>query len=184
MSEKIKNILKSLHKKYYKILLFLFYPEKKELVELYPFLIKGYIIPQKILNLNKCRNVQWPVHFTSLVTGNIKTGKYTAPGISPCCYIQGGNGIEFGDNIWIAAGVKIVSSNHDETNYRLHTSGKSIKIGNNVWIGANAIILPEVVIGDNVIIGAGSVVTHDIESNCIVTGNPARFLRKKEPYKG
>jgi putative colanic acid biosynthesis acetyltransferase WcaB len=53
-------------------------------------------------------------------------------------------------------------------------------IGNNVDIGANVCIIGDVVIGDNVIIGAGSVVTKSIPSDCVVVGNPARILDKKE----
>jgi acetyltransferase-like isoleucine patch superfamily enzyme len=141
-------------------------------------IIKGYVIHQKILNINRCRHIPWPVHFTSEVSGNIKAGKMTAPGGSSGCYIQGVNGISFGDNTWIGPGVKIISANHDFKNKKILTKGKPIIIGNNVWIGANAVILPEVTIGDNAIIGAGSIVTHDVEKNCIVAGNPAKLIRK------
>lgn len=51
-------------------------------------------------------------------------------------------------------------------------------IGNNVNIGANVCIIGPVKIGDNVIIGAGSVVVKDIESNCVVAGNPAKVIRR------
>lgn len=50
-------------------------------------------------------------------------------------------------------------------------------IGNNVSIGANVTILGDITIGDNVIIGAGSVVLHDIPSNSIVGGNPAKVIK-------
>ena len=49
-----------------------------------------------------------------------------------------------------------------------------------MWIGGSAIIMGGVTIGDNAVIGAGSVVTHDVEPNTIVAGNPARFIRKIE----
>lgn len=51
------------------------------------------------------------------------------------------------------------------------------KIGDNVQIGANCVIIGNIVIGDNVIIGAGSVVVKDIESNCIIAGNPAKIIK-------
>jgi serine acetyltransferase len=38
------------------------------------------------------------------------------------------------------------------------------------------IILKGIKIGDNTIVGAGSVVTHDIEANTIVAGNPAKVI--------
>jgi acetyltransferase-like isoleucine patch superfamily enzyme len=59
----------------------------------------------------------------------------------------------------------------------LHT-----RIGKNVFLGANAVILPGVKIGDNVIIGAGSIVTHDVASDVVVAGNPARILMTLESY--
>lgn len=53
-----------------------------------------------------------------------------------------------------------------------------ITIGNHVWIGAKTIILKGVTIGDNTVIGAGSVVAHDIPSNCLAVGNPAKIIRE------
>ena len=53
-------------------------------------------------------------------------------------------------------------------------------IGNNVTLGANVVIIGGVTIGDNSIIGAGSVVVKDVDSNCVVAGNPARLIRKLE----
>ncbi|MDP0501593.1 MAG: sugar O-acetyltransferase [Verrucomicrobiota bacterium JB022] len=58
---------------------------------------------------------------------------------------------------------------------------KPIVIGNDVWMGAGAIVLCGVTIGDRVVIGAGSVVTHDIPSDCVVVGTPARILRHLTP---
>jgi putative colanic acid biosynthesis acetyltransferase WcaB len=57
---------------------------------------------------------------------------------------------------------------------------KCPRIGNHVDIGANVCIIGDVTIGDNVVIGAGSVVTKNIPSDCVVVGNPARILEKKE----
>lgn len=61
---------------------------------------------------------------------------------------------------------------------RTLTSKGAIKIGNNVWIGDKATILGGVTIGDNVIIGANSVVTHDVPSNCVAAGNPAKIIKR------
>ena len=53
-------------------------------------------------------------------------------------------------------------------------------IGDNCYIGAGAIIMTPIKIGNNVTIGAGSVVTKDIPDNCVVAGNPARIISRKE----
>lgn len=62
---------------------------------------------------------------------------------------------------------------------RRHLASKGeIKIGRNVWIGDKVSIFGGVTIGDNVIIGAGSIVTHDIPSNCMAAGVPAKVIKQ------
>ncbi len=134
---------------------------------------------QKIIGLN--RQYPFMIHFTSIVNGNIIFGKNVARyfAVSGGCYIQGINGIEIGDNSIFAPGVKILSANHDFSDFSKHIKTNiPIRIGSNCWVGANAIILPEVQIGDNVIIGAGSVVTKNFECNVVIAGNPARVIKK------
>lgn len=53
-------------------------------------------------------------------------------------------------------------------------------IEDNVTIYPKSIIIGDVHIGNNVIIGAGSVVVKDVPDNCVVAGNPAKILKKKE----
>ena len=51
-------------------------------------------------------------------------------------------------------------------------------IGDNVFIGVGAVIRSGKKIGNNVKIGANAVVTHDIPSNCVVGGVPARIIKE------
>lgn len=143
-----------------------------------------YFFPQKILGIN--RFVPWPVHFTSkvLFAKRIKVGFNTAPGGSNGCYIQGRNGIVFGNNVRIGPGTGIVSANHDPDDYDKWLPSPPIEIGNNVWIGMNVVVTPGVRIGDNVLIGANSVVTTDIPSNSVAVGSPCKVIRSKDAYKG
>lgn len=141
-----------------------------------------YAIPQKILRING--NIPWPVHFTTEIRAgqNIKKGILCDPGDNPNIYIQANNGIEMGNNVGIAAGVALISSNHNHDNHSVHDKCQPIRIGNHVFIGANSVVLPGVQIGDNVVIGAGSIVTKDIPSNSIAVGNPCKVIKQKNPY--
>lgn len=49
-------------------------------------------------------------------------------------------------------------------------------IGDNCVLGPGCKILGKVTIGDNVFVGANAVVTHDVESGCVVGGIPAVVL--------
>lgn len=94
--------------------------------------------------------------------------------------------VTFGDGVLTGRYVYIGDNAHGGLSWseagvppsrRLLQSKGEVKIGNNVWIGDKATILAGVTVGDNVIIGANSVVTHDVPSNAIVAGAPARVIK-------
>ena len=58
------------------------------------------------------------------------------------------------------------------------TSKGEIRIGRNVWLGDKVSVFGGVTIGDNVIVGAGSIVTHDLPSNSMVAGAPAKVVKQ------
>jgi maltose O-acetyltransferase len=64
-----------------------------------------------------------------------------------------------------------------------HTRLGRINIGSRCFIGDSVIVLPGVTIGDDCIIGAGSVVVHDIPSNSVAAGNPARVRCSIDEYR-
>jgi len=51
-----------------------------------------------------------------------------------------------------------------------------VTIAKNVWIGEGAMIMAN--IGEGSMVGAGSVVTSGIKPHILVTGNPARFVKR------
>jgi acetyltransferase-like isoleucine patch superfamily enzyme len=80
-------------------------------------------------------------------------------------------GVIIGDGSYLAFGATILC--HDMS----RNIQKDVIIGKNCFIGANSIILPGVVIGDEVIVAAGAIVTKNVPSNTIVSGNPAKPIR-------
>lgn len=93
--------------------------------------------------------------------------------------------ISIGDDVHITDGVKLLT--HGGGCVLRHTfpeydSFGKVVIGNNVYIGTNALIMPGVTIGNNVVVGAGSVVTKNVSDNCVVAGNPARFVKTMADY--
>ena len=106
--------------------------------------------------------------------------------IGEFCHITAINKITIGDGLLTGRFVYIGDNAHgclsweeaDIPPAQRHLKSKGeIMIGRNVWIGDKVSIFGGVTIGDNVIIGAGSIVTHDIPSNSLAGGSPARVIR-------
>lgn len=106
---------------------------------------------------------------------NVKIGRHVI--IMHGCLMMAAGGITIDDEAQIAANAQLISNNHDLQN-RMIITCKPVHICRRAWIGAGATILPGVTIGENSVVGAASVVTHDVEPNTIVAGNPARVIRK------
>jgi acetyltransferase-like isoleucine patch superfamily enzyme len=62
---------------------------------------------------------------------------------------------------------------------RLNARGDNrVRIGQGSFIGAHSVILPGVDIGRGCVVGAGSVVASSVPDYCVVSGAPARILRR------
>jgi acetyltransferase-like isoleucine patch superfamily enzyme len=87
-------------------------------------------------------------------------------------------------NCLLGSGVHIMSGKHQHDFSNLETPIKDqggvfekITVGEDSWIGNGALIMASV--GKKCIVGAGAVVTHAVEDYSIVTGNPAKVVKKR-----
>lgn len=119
--------------------------------------------------------------------------------VCPPFFCDHGDGIRLGENVFINAnctmldGAYITIGDHTLVgpNVQIYTPvhpmdpiarrqtkeySRPVSIGRDCWLCGGAIILPGVTIGDRCIIGAGSVVTHDVPSDSVAVGNPARVI--------
>ena len=96
--------------------------------------------------------------------------------ISHNCYIQAKGKVYLGDYSTIGPMSIIASSKHIIEGGRVTNRGISepISIGSGTWCCGHVTLTGGVTVGDNVIVGSGAVVTHDIKSNSLAVGIPAK----------
>lgn len=101
--------------------------------------------------------------------------------INSGCVLYTGNGIEFGENVAVAANCTFAPTNHEYKNKNIpirnqgfKPSKGGIKIGNDVWIGANCVILDGADIGNGCVIGANSLVLGKLEDYGVYVGTPSK----------
>lgn len=126
------------------------------------------------LILNGNFDVYTGFHISVSKGGTLTLGSgYINNNVTIDCY----KAISIGENVVISKGVTIRDSDNHAINSNKHISAP-IVIGNKVWIGLNVIILKGVHIGDGAVVAAGAVVTHDVPSNALVGGVPAKIIKE------
>lgn len=110
---------------------------------------------------------------------NLKVGNSST--INQGCYIDNRCGITIGDNVNISHDCKIYSQGHDISKSGAPLLNRPVYISRNVWIFPNVTIMPGVTIGEGAIIFPNSVVTKNIPAMQIFGGNPAKFIKLREP---
>jgi UDP-2-acetamido-3-amino-2,3-dideoxy-glucuronate N-acetyltransferase len=93
-------------------------------------------------------------------------------------------GVDIEDDVFVGHSVTFINdlypratNPHGEMQSEADWKVEKTLIRQGASIGSGSTILARVTIGENAIVGAGSLVTKDVPANCIVAGNPARFLR-------
>lgn len=97
--------------------------------------------------------------------------------INHSAILSASGGIEFGDGVCIAPGLRIATINHDFNNrHTKYTYGK-VTIKKNVWLGMNVTVCPGITIGEYAVVAAGAVVTKDVPDFAVVGGVPAKVIK-------
>lgn len=107
------------------------------------------------------------------------------PGLGVNCYSDGRKWVELGANIWIGPYVRVISMNHDVNVHTANLSKVSIRIDKDSWIGTGATALHGVYLGPHTVVGLGAVVSKSFPGgDQVLTGNPAKIVKRLEPYRG
>jgi len=119
------------------------------------------------------------------VGGTITIGRNSA--IGDFCSLYGQGNLTIGNDVMIAAGVRIIPNSHTFDDPLISIGDQpcralGIIIRDGVWVGANAIILDGVTVGAGAVIGAGSVVTKSVPPYAIVAGVPAKVIKYRPGF--
>lgn len=146
---------------------------------------KNISIGDNFLCADNCELSVWSERVKNMKTPEISIGNNVA--IASYSYISCANKITISDGVLLGVNTFITDNFHGDSsiaekfvipnNRKLYSKGEVI-IGRNVWIGRNVCIMPGVTIGDYSVVGANAVVTHDIPSNSIAVGVPAKVISK------
>jgi putative colanic acid biosynthesis acetyltransferase WcaF len=108
----------------------------------------------------------------------LNIGDYTAIGDSVRLYNLGP--LTIGSRVTISQFAHLCGGSHDYKSSDLKLLKLPITVEDDSWICADAFIGPNVKIGAGAVIGARSVVTRNVSPWCVVVGNPARKIGKRE----
>jgi UDP-2-acetamido-3-amino-2,3-dideoxy-glucuronate N-acetyltransferase len=91
------------------------------------------------------------------------------------CGVQLWDGLRIGDDVFIGPNVTFSNDKYPRSK-QYDRELLQTHVGRGASIGGGAAILPGLRIGARAMVGAGSVVTHDVPTRAIVSGNPARIV--------
>jgi putative colanic acid biosynthesis acetyltransferase WcaF len=113
---------------------------------------------------------------------NLRIGDYSAIGHHCDCYSLAV--LSIGRHSIVSQYSFLCTGSHDYTQARYPVTSAPIHVGDGVWIAADVFVGPGVAIGDGAVVGARSSVFRDVEAGCIVAGNPARVVKRRDTAAG
>ncbi len=95
------------------------------------------------------------------------------------CWVYAMAPISIGKLSCIGKDVYLLTGSHNIEKSTFDLVTKPISVGDGCWIATASTVLPNVTIGDYSVVGANSVVCKNVDSYCVVGGNPAKFIKKR-----
>jgi len=86
------------------------------------------------------------------------------------------DGVVLGEDVFVGPGAQFTNMHHARAAFQRSPNWDVTIVEDGATVGANATLVAPVRVGKCAVIGAGAVVTHDVPSNAIVVGNPARVV--------
>ncbi|HEY0784697.1 MAG TPA: WcaF family extracellular polysaccharide biosynthesis acetyltransferase [Acidobacteriaceae bacterium] len=123
----------------------------------------GVVIKQRV-------NIKYPWH--------LAVGDDTW--IGEDCWIDNLTLVSIGSNACLSQGSYVCTGNHDWSDPHFGLKVAAVHLEEGAWLGAKAMLLPGVTMGRCSVATAGSVVTRSLPAYEIHSGNPARFVKKRE----
>lgn len=114
------------------------------------------------------------------INGNFEIGDHTSlHNVHFSSYLHK---VKIGEQVIIGDGVKIVRGSHniDSPDFENYVPNDMLEIEDYVWLCPDSVILPSVKkIGYGAVVGANAVVVKDVEPMSVVSGNPAKEIKKR-----
>ncbi len=108
---------------------------------------------------------------------NLVVGDWSAIGEDVLIYNLGP--VTLGEKVTVSHRAHLCAGTHDYTRPDLPLRKPPIEIQGQAWVCADAFIGPGVTVGEGAVVGARAVVMKNVEPWTVVTGNPARFAKKR-----
>lgn len=89
--------------------------------------------------------------------------------------------VRIGSHVCISQGVYFCTGSHDHRQRGFDLLTAPITVGDGAWVAARSTLLGGSSVGANALVAAASLVRQDVEPATIVGGNPAVFLRHRDP---
>jgi len=123
------------------------------------------------VNIKPKVNIKYPWRLT--VGDNVWIGEKV--------WIDNLDKVIIGSNSCLSQGSMLLCGNHNYKKKSFDLITAKIIIEDGVWIGARSIVCPGIICKSHAVLTTGSVATKNMDEYSVYSGNPAVFVRKREP---